>query len=491
VKKLLKYLNPLSHLGDRKYSYLFPLIVNILLIVGSEIYVYIIAKNPLAVGNYIIFANVAFIIYFAFREGLWGGYISSIFSIAYYVYIIYSRHYTGLQKSAGIDTIIILAFLYLLLASIIGWLKQRIDVLIENEAYQRRRLEAIIEQLPVGVIVTDNYGILQLQNKQVKKILGLKLPRGYTFGKDTPLKNSTSEGRVVTPQQAPLAQVLSGRPSISGKEYVLKNKYGKAKYIQVSASSIRNNSRDIIAAAEIISDVTSQKEIERQKDDFLNLASHELKTPLTSLKMFVDLQKREIESKNFKKLDYYNIRISDQVDRLEDLTSDLLDVSRIQTGKLRINIETLDIAKLVKDTLDGIEDINNTHELEVIGESQLVQADGHRIYQVLVNLINNAIKYSPDKNKVLIKFYKSKNMVVVSVQDFGIGISPEEQDRIFDRLYQVSDLEEKTFPGLGLGLYISKEIINLHHGKIWVKSTKGKGSTFYFSLPIAKKKGNI
>jgi signal transduction histidine kinase len=116
-----------------------------------------------------------------------------------------------------------------------------------------------------------------------------------------------------------------------------------------------------------------------------------------------------------------------------------------------------------------------------------VYGDKFRIYQVITNLLNNAIKYSPKSNKIIITMQRLKDNAVVSVRDYGIGIAQDKQQRIFEKLYQVTDPEEKTFPGLGMGLYISKEIINAHNGKMWVKSKKGKGSTFYFSLQIKQK----
>ncbi len=490
MRSIYRYLNPIVHLGESNYSFVFPLIANIVLCVSSEFYAYIIARNPLIIGEYIIFINVAFIIYFSFRDGLRGGYISTLFAICYYFYIIATRHYHGFELSMAVDTTIILGVLYAILASIIGWLKQRIDWLIESSAIEKERLQTIIDQLPVGVIVTDGHGILTQTNKQLNKILGIRMPIGFAIGLDT-IPQIKINGSLPIPHQSPLSQALKKGTSIIGREIYYQQVNGnEGKYLQVNSAPIHNKKRRVIAAASIITDITGQKDLERQKDDFLSMASHELKTPLTSLKMFLDLQEKELSSSKSKKAQYFNQRIKDQIHRLSELTNDLLDISRIQTGKLRFKKESFQLSQIVSDTLEGLSGMTRQHELVLRNNfSGQVFADRYRIYQVLVNLISNAIKYSPKGRKIIITLSSQNRHALISVKDYGIGIEKEQQKKIFERLYQVTDRNEKTFPGLGLGLFIAKEIVERHSGKIWVTSEKGKGSTFSFSLPIPHKKG--
>jgi two-component system, OmpR family, phosphate regulon sensor histidine kinase PhoR len=481
------YLNPIHHLGERNYSFIFPLLTNLTVCLLSELFAYQIVKNPNIVGIYIIFINVVIIIYFSFREGIRGGIISSAITIAYYFYIIYTRHYSGQQLISGIETTIGFAFVYFFLSWIIGWLKQTIDTLIEQEADQRKRLEAIIQQLPVGVLITDSNGRLIQRNKKLDEILGVKMPIGFKFGKDT-LKKEKIDGQIIRPNQSPIAQVLKSGKQIIAKQFFFERRDGKKLSLQVSSTPIHNKYRKIIAAASIVTDITQQKELDRQKDDFISMASHELKTPITSLKMFVDLQARKLQGVTAKEVKYFNDRIRDQANRLKELTNDLLDISRIQTGKLHFKIEEFNLAQLVYDTVEGLAGTTKNHKIILKSENNVsIHGDRYRIYQVLINLITNAIKYSPSGKKIVIEVKKVKRTVVVSVQDFGIGIRKEQQEKIFERLYQVTDPAEKTFPGLGLGLFISKEIIKRHNGTIWVKSIIGKGSTFYFSFPIQMK----
>jgi len=231
------------------------------------------------------------------------------------------------------------------------------------------------------------------------------------------------------------------------------------------------------------SDITKQKQLDQEKSDFLSMASHELKTPLTSMKIFIDLLKRQ-QTIDTEKGVYYVDRIKDQADRLGELTNDLLDVSRIETGKLKLSKDLFELNSLIEETVESLQPFTQKHKINIYHNGPIkVVGDKYRIYQVLINFLTNAIKYSPQSEKILVKIDEKQKEIVVSVKDFGIGIKKEEQDKIFNRLYQVSDPEEKTYPGLGLGLFISKEIIDRHQGKIWVESIKGKGSTFFFSLP--------
>jgi two-component system CheB/CheR fusion protein len=176
--------------------------------------------------------------------------------------------------------------------------------------------------------------------------------------------------------------------------------------------------------------------------------------------------------------------IKNQTDKLQGLVSDLLDVSRIQTGKLSFKKEPFCINDLLKEIISVLQ--STTSQQIILKKYPHVQinADKFRIYQVVTNLLTNAIKYSPQGEKIWIEIQSLKNKLVVSVKDQGIGIDKNQQKRIFDRLYQVTDAKEKKFPGLGMGLYISREIIKRHRGAIWVEGEKGKGSTFYFSLPL-------
>lgn len=394
----------------------------------------------------------------------------------------YSLQYTGAQLRSGIQSTLALGFLYLLVSGIIGWLKQTIDSLIIKEADARKRLEAILEQLPVGIIIASKNGGLLSANKKIESIVGSKVPRNFIVGKSRFI-NYLDGDKAIDLSQYPLSRALKGK-NVINQELIIKRHDKRLVFVNVSSSPIKNREGNIIAAASIISDITHQKELERRKDDFVNMASHELKTPLTSMILYLSSLNRRVKGNSDKTLLNTIKRIQNQTENLRELVDDLLDVSRLDTGKLRYNHEKFEINKLVNEVIVSLQETTSQKIVFSKNKSTEITGDKFRITQVLTNLISNAIKYSSQEGKINIKSKKKGNEVVISVKDSGIGIDKSEQLRIFDRLYQITDDEEKTFPGLGMGLYISKEIINNHGGRIWVESEKGKGSTFFFTLPV-------
>lgn len=230
-------------------------------------------------------------------------------------------------------------------------------------------------------------------------------------------------------------------------------------------------------------DINDQKENEKKKDEFISIASHELKTPLTTIKAFFQLAKREINPE-FKSYSFIS-KAGRQLDRMERLIEDLLDVSKINSGKMQYNLEQFEFSAILRDAVDSVQEISPTHKL-VIERSPLVMFNGdrHRLEQVIINLLNNAVKYSPDSDKVLVDAELINDNLLVTIRDFGIGISQEHLEVLFERFYRVDT--QHRFQGLGLGLFISSDIIKRHGGKIWVESKEGFGSIFKFQLPLSK-----
>jgi signal transduction histidine kinase len=226
------------------------------------------------------------------------------------------------------------------------------------------------------------------------------------------------------------------------------------------------------------------KEFEMQKDNFMNIASHELKTPVTSLRIFGQLLQRMALKNNHKEYYRYLNNMEKQIDKLTSLVSGLLDITKLQTGKMPYNMSQFDLNDCLSEIVEVSQEIYDKHKIILQGTvNGKVYADCDRISQVVENFISNAIKYSPNANKVILKVLDNSKSVTVSVQDFGIGIDKKHQAKIFDRFFRVSTDQEITYPGLGIGLYLCMEIIKRHNGKIWIESSKGKGSTFYFQIP--------
>lgn len=233
-------------------------------------------------------------------------------------------------------------------------------------------------------------------------------------------------------------------------------------------------------------DINELKTLQSQKDTFLGIASHELKTPLTSIKIYAQVLERALKKAGDPKSATYARKMDEQVNKLNSLIGDLLDVTKISAGKMQINEDMFDFKQLVDEVIEE-QQLSCTHT--IINNSEpvgMVFADRNRIAQVVTNLLSNAIKYSPGAEKVLVFTTQSPEGVQFCVQDFGIGMPEDKQGKVFDQYYRVSGDEQHTFPGLGLGLFIASQIIQRSRGKIWVRSILGKGSTFCFSLPASK-----
>lgn len=236
-----------------------------------------------------------------------------------------------------------------------------------------------------------------------------------------------------------------------------------------------------------IMDIDELKTLQEQKDTFLGIASHELKTPLTSIKIYAQVLEKALKNAGDQKSAMMAKKMDEQVVKLTSLIGDLLDVTKINSGKMSFNEEEFEFLPLVEDAVRE-QQLSAKHKINLTAEGVgTVFADKNRISQVLNNLISNAIKYSPEAAEVNVAVMEKDGNVEVCVQDFGIGMPEDKQDKVFERYYRVSGDEQHTFPGLGLGLYIASEIIERSNGKIWVNSILGKGSTFCFKLPLREK----
>ena len=233
-----------------------------------------------------------------------------------------------------------------------------------------------------------------------------------------------------------------------------------------------------------LEDISKRKDIERQKDDFVGYVTHELKTPLTSLSMFIQLLSGYHKNTQDKKSLYFLGKASEQIDRLTSLLNSFSTVYKAQNGKLDLHKEKTDINRLVSEVVEVFQYTQKTHDIQHTGTiKQKMNADKERIHEVLVNLLTNAIKYSPASDKIIVHVTEDEKKITISVQDFGLGIPIDEKDKVFERFFRVKGKEENRIKGLGLGLYLADEIIRAHKGKLWVESIEGKGSTFYFTLP--------
>ncbi|MEO7801634.1 MAG: PAS domain-containing sensor histidine kinase, partial [Ginsengibacter sp.] len=276
------------------------------------------------------------------------------------------------------------------------------------------------------------------------------------------------------------------------------HKAGHEFYINLSISNVLLEGKWIFIG--FLSDITERKRTEEQlirkeaellqskvleerKDEFISIASHELKTPLTTIKAFTQIALQCCDDTPARVKQYLE-KVDLYTDKLSALINELLDVSKIQAGKLKLNTTPVELSSFLQESLHSVQHITADHKIHIRqNEEANVSVDTSRLEQVITNIISNAAKYSPGKNEIYVNSKKQNGEVVVSVTDFGIGIPEKKLDKVFTRFYRVND-NTRQFSGLGIGLYISAEIIKQHGGKIWAESKEGQGSTFHFSLPL-------
>ncbi|GHO60701.1 hypothetical protein KSB_91760 [Ktedonobacter robiniae] len=261
------------------------------------------------------------------------------------------------------------------------------------------------------------------------------------------------------------------------KEYVCKD--GSRLPVVVGAVLLQHQPRQAIA---FVLDNSARKELEQRKDDFISMASHELRNPLTALKLHTTLLHRQLTKQGLQASALSSMQT--QINKLTRLVEDLLDVSKIQAGRLEYRQESVDLDALLREIVDTMQQTNPSHTILVRGTVQaILLGDQDRLGQVFTNLLSNAIKYAPGAETVEVDLSASEETITIRIRDHGLGIPREQRDKIFDRFYRVTDPKQKAIPGLGMGLYIVAEIVKHHGGTITVESEPGKGSTFQVTLP--------
>jgi hypothetical protein len=256
---------------------------------------------------------------------------------------------------------------------------------------------------------------------------------------------------------------------------------GKTRHIHGTGIFETTENKSDIKGTGLFRDVTEEYQLQRLKDDFLAIVSHELKTPVSVMKGYVEMIMEELKIDDPLSHEPFLIKVNHQIDKINFLINDLLDVNRIENGRLDLHTKVFDFDKLVEEVIDSLHYISS-HKLKLSGYTgKKLEGDPDRIGQVIINLIINAVKFSPKSREVLINLSTQENEVILTVKDHGIGIPQKQLNKVFDRFSRVNS-EYNKFMGLGIGLFISTEIIKRHNGRIWVKSKKGKGSEFSFSL---------
>lgn len=345
----------------------------------------------------------------------------------------------------------------------------------------KKELEFTIEAAELGTWDLDPVTNRFKGNDRLKLWFGLPLDEEIDLDIAIARMIEEDRGRVIEAIHKAMEKGSDGNYNVT---YTIANPDNGLRVVKAVGKAVFDAEGNAERFTGTLEDVTTEHQLQQRKDEFISIASHELKTPLTSLKASMQILQKLIKTDILSiKLPLFIDKASNNLNKLLYLMDDLMNVSKIQQGHLALNKTRINIVDLVNDCCEHLR-MGATHHIQLIGDKELfIDADYRRIDQVVINLVNNAIKYSPLSDRVEIKVEHDAENAKISVRDFGIGISPEKLPHLFDRYFRV-DSSGVQFSGLGLGLYISAEIVRRHNGNIGVESEFNEGSTFWFTLPM-------
>ncbi len=366
---------------------------------------------------------------------------------------------------------------------------ERLGSMLRSQQVEASRQTAILEAVADGVLVTDPANKITFINVSVERILGLRAaqlvdrPLGNfagLFGKSTQTWIQTVHEWSDNPEEQ--------RPGETFAEQIgLEN--GKVVLVHLAPVIWQN---EFLGTVSIFRDITHEVEVDRLKSEFVATVSHELRTPMTSIRGYVDILLMGAAGALSEQQTHFLDIVKGNTERLNILVNDLLDISRIEAGRVMLSLQAVDMHEvadeIVADVVRRSQEENKPMDVKVKVEKNLprVLADPERVRQIMGNLVGNAYNYTPADGNITVQLHRVDGTVQIDVMDTGIGVSPDSQDQVFERFFRGEDPMVLATPGTGLGLSIVKQLVEMHHGKIWMQSkgTPGEGSTFSFTLPV-------
>lgn len=351
---------------------------------------------------------------------------------------------------------------------------------------EKQRLNAIISQSADGVMIIDSRWRIMTFNRAMEMLTGWSAEEALGRPCAEVLAITNSQGTNICLVDCPLQRRPHERnPIVEGK---ITNRDGREIYVQSIYSPQWSASGEFLGAIANVRDTTKQKQEEELQNTFISVISHELKTPVSIIKGYASTLNREDAKWSEETMRDGLQVIEEEADRLARQIQDLLDVSRMAAGGMRLDISDWPLRSLAEEVVRGFAaQTDDKFEFQLRFDDALppVRADYERIRMVMSNLVSNAVKYSPEGGVIRIGARAEDKHAIVYVSDQGIGIPPEEQDKLFQRFYRIDNRLRRTTQGAGLGLYLTKMIVEAHGGHMWLRSQVGKGSRFFFSLPLA------
>jgi len=345
----------------------------------------------------------------------------------------------------------------------------------------KNELEFAVEAADLGTwdfdLATNNI----IGNNRLKDWLGINADDEIEYDQAMAVIAEEDRERVTIAVQKALEKDSNGNYNVI---YSIVDPNGDRRVVESTGKARFDADGNMYRFSGILQDITEEYMVQQRKDEFISVASHELKTPITTLNASMQILQRMVRNNTpTERIATFVDKANNNLSKLMRLLDDLLNVTKIQQGQLALNKTRFNLSELVRDSCEYIY-MSSDHEFEINGDKEvMVFGDYRRLDQVIVNLLNNAVKYSPFSKKIEVTVSHDEHTATVAVRDYGIGINPQKLPHLFDRYYRVDALGHQ-FSGLGLGLYICSEIINRHNGRIGVDSDFGRGSNFWFTIPL-------
>ncbi|MBI1822602.1 MAG: HAMP domain-containing protein [Nitrospirae bacterium] len=340
----------------------------------------------------------------------------------------------------------------------------KVESVLQEVLYEKKKSEGIIREIADGVVVVDERRDIVLINPAAERMFA---GQSGEFLKDV-FRNES--------------HVFSHDIEIPGRNGE------SSRMIRATIAPIQDESGIPFGQVAVFHDISRMKEVDRLKSEFVSHVSHELKTPLTSIKGYIDNLQDRIPGPLTEKQSDYLERMKKNADRLIRLIDDLLEISRIESGKIEMVPVSIAFRSLLDEVILGLLSPMKEKNIEIKVETPgdvMVRGDKDKLEEILINLLDNAIKFSPASGIISVSFQTNAGFMTTTISDRGIGISPEDAERIFDRFYRGKNNALAGTKGTGFGLYITKKLISIHGGELWVSSELGKGSRFSFTLPLS------
>ncbi|MCL5960134.1 MAG: ATP-binding protein [Chloroflexi bacterium] len=355
----------------------------------------------------------------------------------------------------------------------------------------QRNLRAIVDAIPVAVTVAEMpSGQIALINRAAIDLFGPPMTSEMTL--DDYFKTYRlylPSGEALVPQERPLRRTLEHGDTITGMEVVLKRIGREPVHLLVNSAPLRNTIGQITGAIIVYQDISKLKELDQIRAEFISVASHQLRTPLTSIKAIAQTLKKKAVARGVDQLDLRSLdTINSEVDRMIRLIQAVLDMSKAQAGEVELARKPMDLVESIRQVVEDRQATTTKHTIRLQAEvPQLIgNWDKDRVEQVMWNLLENAIRFSPRGGPIDVVVRRLDGEAEVAITDQGVGIADEVKRHLFGRPFMGYNTVRHRPMGLGLGLYLSNQIVALHGGRIWVESEVGYGSTFFFTLPLGR-----